>query len=78
MKRGGFLVISHKYAKANNPYLPNYNPEEPNEYLLQLDVNSLYSYAMCQMQFIKILVGSKRKIYLILIEEWVMEYKPLS
>ena len=46
--RGGISVISHKYAKANNPYVPDYNPVEENLYLLQFDVNNLYGYSMRQ------------------------------
>ena len=47
-KRGGISVISHKYAKANNPLLPDYDPTEESSYLLQLDANNLYGWAMCQ------------------------------
>ncbi len=28
--RGGVYVISHRYAKANNPHLEGYNPSKPN------------------------------------------------
>jgi len=49
LKRGGISVISKRYAKANNPYLPDYNPEQETSYLLQLDCNNLYGWAMCQM-----------------------------
>ena len=47
--RGGISVISHKYAKANNPYVPDYNADEENSYLLEFDVNNLYGYSMRQM-----------------------------
>ena len=46
MKRGGMSVISHKYAKANNNYLPDYDNTKPNSYLMQLDCNNLYGWAM--------------------------------
>ena len=46
--RGGISVINHKYAKANNPYVPDYNVDEENSYLLQFDVNNLYGYSMRQ------------------------------
>jgi hypothetical protein len=46
--RGGISTISHKYAKANNKYLPDYNPKKPSSYLLRLDVNNLYGFSMNQ------------------------------
>lgn len=48
-KKGGVSVISHKHAKANNPYLPDYDEEKENSYIMQLDCNNLYGWAMCQM-----------------------------
>ena len=48
MKRGGISVISKRHAKANNPYLPNYDEEEENSYIYQVDCNNLYGWSMCQ------------------------------
>lgn len=31
--RGGVSMISTRYGKANNPYMKNYNPKEPNKYI---------------------------------------------
>ena len=45
---GGISTISHKYAKATNPYLPDYNETEETSYLFQGDVNNLYGWAMSQ------------------------------
>ena len=47
-KKGGVSVISHRYAKANNPYLPDYDDKQDKSYILQVDCNSLYGWAMCQ------------------------------
>ena len=44
--RGGQSVIFQKYAKANNPYLPDYDKNKPNSYILYLDANNLYGWAM--------------------------------
>ena len=47
--RGGICCISKKYARANNPYLPEtYDASKPSNYLLYLDMNNLYGTAMTQ------------------------------
>src|SRR5258706_5349776 len=51
--RGGISTISHRYAKANNPYLnkDDYVPSENdlnNSYIWLLDSNNLYGWAMSQ------------------------------
>ena len=46
--RGGISYIAHCYAKANNKYLPDYNPELEDSYLMYLDANNLYGWAMSQ------------------------------
>ena len=38
--RGGISYIAHRYAKANNKYLPNYNPELDDSYLMDQSRNS--------------------------------------
>ena len=44
--RGGISVVSHRFARANNEYMENYDPLKPKKYLIYLDANSLYSTAM--------------------------------
>jgi len=46
--RGGISVITHRYAKANNRYLPDYHEKEESSYLMFLDANNLYGWAMSQ------------------------------
>ena len=46
--RGGISYIAHRYARANNKYLPDYNPELDDSYLMYLDANNLYGWAMCK------------------------------
>ena len=45
---GGISMISHRYAKANNKYLPDFDPEKASTYIMYYDANSLYSGAMRQ------------------------------
>ena len=44
--RGGISMVNNRYAKASNPLLQDYDPSRPNKYIMYLDANSLYGWAM--------------------------------
>ena len=46
--RGGICYSIHKYAKANNRYMKNYNKGMESSYLEYLDANNLYGWEMSQ------------------------------
>lgn len=41
-------MISNRYAKANNLYVPGYDPAQDMNYLMYLDANNLYGWAKSQ------------------------------
>lgn len=46
--RGGISMISHRYARANNKYMKEYNVDDVSSYIVYLDANNLYGHAMIQ------------------------------
>ena len=42
----GISRIRYRYGKANNKYMKDYNEKEPSKYIMYLDANNLYGWAM--------------------------------
>ena len=46
--RGGICQATHRYAKANNKYIKNYDKKNESSCLKYLDANNLYGWVMSQ------------------------------
>ena len=44
--RGGVTTVNHRYFKANNKYLDDYNPFLPTSFIQYIDANNLYGASM--------------------------------
>ena len=47
--RGGINSVIHRYAKAINQYMKDYNPKEESSHIIYLDASNLYGWAMSQL-----------------------------
>ena len=54
---GGISYIAERYAKPNNKYMIDYDPNKPSTFITYLDKNNLYGWAMSEYLLMKNLSG---------------------
>ena len=47
--RGAISYIAKRFSKANNKYMQSYDNSEQSKYIMYLDENNLYGWAMSQI-----------------------------
>ncbi|GFX46924.1 uncharacterized protein TNCV_4040681 [Trichonephila clavipes] len=60
--RGGISQCYNRYAIANNRYMSNFNPDDEIKYLMYLEANNLYGYAMSKYLPLKDFVWSDNNL----------------
>ena len=70
--RGGICQSTHRYAKARNKYMNNYDKNNESSHLKCLDANNLYRWAMSQKLPIKGVTRAKNLPKLN--EDFIKEY----
>ena len=61
--RGGISYISKRYSKVNNKYMKCYYSSEESKFVMYLDVNNLYGWAMSQyLPYSELKWSSKKEI----------------
>ena len=60
--RGGICHAIHRYAKANNKYMKNYNKNIESSYLMYLDIKTCMD-GQCSKNYLQMVLNGK-KIYL--------------
>ena len=59
--RGGICQATHRYAKANNKYMKNYDKTNESSYIKYLDANNLYGWGISQKLLVNSLKWVKQK-----------------
>ncbi|GFX44270.1 uncharacterized protein TNCV_4376581 [Trichonephila clavipes] len=62
VRGGGISQCCNQYAIANNRYMSNFNPDDEIKYLMYLDANNLYGYAMSKYLPLKDFVWSDNNL----------------